>query len=563
MNRIRLHLIAAAAAALLAAPDAPAQTLQAGVFRQGSGGHALEKGLTWSQFDARWRQLSPTLRLVDVETYVEGGSRRYAGVWRAGTDAHALIPATEWTAFRSKWNELSGQNLRLRDIETYEEGGRRRFIGVYRAGTGGHALEVGLAWGAFEARWRELAAQNLRLVDVETYLEGGQRRWIGVWEAGSDGHVLEARLAWNAFEARVAELGRRNLRLVDMEVWEEGGRQRYAGVWRAGSDGHALWAGVDWENFSSKWDELSGTLRLDDLEVWPTSCPACNQVVMPSGSYDYRITGGALHCDGRPGTCGPNGGGGVTYRSPIRGANRYARLTALYHDDRFLRLPFRDPQVKRAGIWRYSHGGYHHAGDYHRDDWGTFRILASAPGRVIHVGWDDWSGNTVVVSHDVDGVQDAFRTIYMHLRNGPANDCALAWSQSVPSISGTSLTEYRQHLNDSGCPREASRRTPSAADWGTDAQRLDSNLLGRTVAAGDPIAWAGNTGPGGKRGGGGPNTHLHIFWVRRDPTDNRWYFIDPYGVYAMPNLYPAGITDRLNRASRYPSAWLGDRPQHP
>jgi hypothetical protein len=86
----------------------------------------------------------------------------------------------------------------------------------------------------------------------------------------------------------------------------------------------------------------------------------------------------------------------------------------------------------------------------------------------------------------------------------------------------------------------------------------------KTISAGAVLGWAGCTGPGGQSKPGGPNTHLHIFWARRDPADNLWYFFDPYGIYARPELYPAGITDSISTAClRYPVAWKGGRPQYP
>jgi len=346
-------------------------------------------------------------------------------------------------------------------------------------------------------------------------------------------------------------------------------QEAFAGVWRAGSDAHFLWAGVDWENFTAKWNELAKqNLRLIRLTTYPGCGPTCaNQVVMPTGSYNYGITMTATHCPGLPGTCGtPAPGAVVYYRWPVDvdGANRYVRTSALQVPDAFLALPFSDTTVKHRGIWRYGNGTWHHAGDYSRGDGQTFRVLASAPGRVIHVGWDSWSGNTVIVSHNVGGVQDAYRTIHMHLRNGPANDCAAAWSQTVPTLSGDNLDQYKQHLNATGCPQDPASRNPAPEHWGTDAQKIDGNLLGSQVAAGAPLAWAGETGPGGKKGTGGTNTHLHIFWTRRDPSNNNWYFFDPYGIYSLPTCYAPGTTDAITTpCARYPIAWKGGRPQYP
>ena len=124
--------------------------------------------------------------------------------------------------------------------------------------------------------------------------------------------------------------------------------------------------------------------------------------------------------------------------------------------------------------------------------------------------------------------------------------------------------ELEAHLLATGCPQNKADRNPDPAHWGTNAEKIDLTLLGKHVTAGQFLAWAGNTGPGGKRGSGGPNTHLHIFWARRDPTDNEWYFFDPYGIYALPTCYPAGVTGAITTpCARYPVAWKGGKPQYP
>ncbi|MET0218217.1 MAG: hypothetical protein ABW205_09875 [Burkholderiales bacterium] len=92
----------------------------AGVLREGTDAHALWVGDDWDGFKAKWKQLSDDgLRLIDLETYVEGSTRKYAGVFRAGTDAHALWVGDDWDGFRAKWKELSGGGLRLVNIGVY------------------------------------------------------------------------------------------------------------------------------------------------------------------------------------------------------------------------------------------------------------------------------------------------------------------------------------------------------------------------------------------------------------------------------------------------------------
>ena len=235
-----------------------------GVFREGSDGHALWVS-DWSSFVAKWQALSQAnLRLVDLNTYVDGNTRLFAGVFRAGADAHALWVGAEWADFQAKWTALSQQGLRLIGLRTYIEGGKRLYAGVFGAGTDKHALWVGLDWAAFTAKWDAASKQGLRLADISSYSEGGKRLFNGVFRAGSGGHALWLS-DWAAFTAKWAELSNAGLRLVDIESFVDNGKPMFAGVYRAGTGGHLLWDG-NWASFQAKWQDASHQgLRLVDL----------------------------------------------------------------------------------------------------------------------------------------------------------------------------------------------------------------------------------------------------------------------------------------------------------
>lgn len=536
-----------------------------GVFRTGGGGHHLWVD-EWAGFEAKWRDLSAHgFRLTSLSVTADDGPPRFAGVFREGSGGHHLWVDT-WVGFEAKWKDLSAHGFRLVSLATYVQNGQPTFAGVFREGSGGHHLWVD-TWSGFEARWKQLSAQGFRLICLSTYVLNGTAHYAGVFREGSGGHALWV-AAWPSFEAKWKELSAQGLRLISLDSTAAGGTRSFAGVFGPGTDGYHLWVGADWESFVGKWHTLSNEgFRLVDMALYRHGCTSdcLNQVVMPTGDYNYGITRTATHCQGRPGTCSaPPAGSAVFYRWPVDvdSGGRYVRHSALQFDAQFLTLPFSDTKVERRGIWRYDGGGYHHAGDYSRDDETTFEVRAAAPGRVIHVGWDNWSGNTVIVSHDVGGVTDAFRTIYMHLRNGATNDGNAAWNQTIPTLSGTNLTEYTTHLTSTGCPKNPPRN-PDAAHWGTDQETIRVTV-NQHVARGDVLAWAGNTGPGGKRGGGTPNTHLHIFFCRRDLTNDEWYFFDPYGLYALPDCYAANVTDATSGPCvRYPIAWRNGRPQYP
>ncbi len=508
----------------------------------------------WDNFNTKWQELSGKgLRLVDFETWLDGGGvRRYAGVWRTGTDAHYLWVGVDWPNFEAKWKELTAAGLRLTVLRTWTDGAIVRYAGVWRAGTDAHYLWAGVDWANCNAKWKELSAQNLRLVSFDTCLVGGNRVYSGAWRAGSDDHYLWVGVDWPNFVAKSSELAPKGLRLTTLRTYREGNATKFAGAWRAGTDSYYLWAGVNQENLLGKWHQLGGEhLRLIGMPVIGGAESPCTSRAVAPGAYIYYITGE-----------------GVPYSWPVvtDGPDTYVRNSALEFSDQIFTLPFKDSSVTLGQGWIYSNGGYHHALDFSIDGSTSFQVRAAAPGKVIFIGWDNWSGNTVVVSHaDAAGHPDAFRTIYMHLRNGPAHDCSAAWSQTVPTLAGQNLTDYKAHLVDTGCSLQPAQRNLEASVWGTDSQTIDMTLLGKDVARGDVLAWAGDTGPGGKRGAGAgaPNVHLHIFFARKD-TDGTWYFFDPYGIYNQRSCYPTTYADPVVHPNAgYGIAWKGGKPQLP
>jgi hypothetical protein len=391
---------------------------------------------------------------------------------------------------------------------------------------------------------------------------------------------LWAGVDWTNFQAKWNELGPLNLRLIDMEVYMSGSERLYIGVWRGGSDSHYLWSGVDWENFVSKWAENGqNDLQLIDFEIWEGSCSSgcLNKGLLPDNTstpnregYNYGITTSSQHCEGTPPCPNPPNTNVVWYRWPnvVYGSSYYLRLSVIYDaKDKIFRLPFNNPgaiAMSKNG-WLYGPGSWHHAMDYSRNDLGTFQIVAAAAGKVVFVGWDNWSGNTVILSHNAGGETDVYRTIYMHLRDGALNDCNLAWTQTVPSnVWGkpADKTGYINYLSNTGCPL-LGIRNPFSGQWGTDSQTI-SVWEGKQVISGEAIAWAGSTGPGGCScidGSTNVNTHLHIFYAHRDPIDDRWYFFDPYGIYGTPSCYPAAVNGAITTScSRYPVSWKNGVP---
>jgi hypothetical protein len=571
---LALAVLGAALAALAAGAASPlrAETQFTGVFSRGNDAYLFWAVPDWKELQAKARQAGKQgLRVVALRTYVQGGHRFYAGAWREGAGDEELATGLHAAGFEARNRELAGRGLQLVDFDTYVEGRQRRFLGAWRGGRQPEEVALDLDGPALASRDERQASRGLRPVRLRAYREGGRLRFLALWQPGDGDHHLFTGLDGPRLVRTQADLAQHGLHLVDVDAYDDDrGRRRYAGIWRAGASPASVWTG-DWESFVARWHERAGQgERLIALAAAPGACrEECANQVVANGAYDYGIRATASHCEGRPGSCAaPGPQETVVYHWPVDrdGESRFIRLSALALRDAPFTLPFSDAAVKRRGVWLYGPGNWHHAADFSRDDQQTFAVGAAAPGTVIFIDWDPWSGNTLIVSHDVGGVPDAYRTIYMHLRDDARHDCEAAWSQTLAHkpAGARDLTPYRVHLLATGCTEDPAARRLDPRHWGTKDQTIDHGLLGKHVAAGQFLAWAGDTGPGGKRGPGDPNTHLHVFFAHRDPTDQRWYFFDPYGIYGPPACYPQRLTDVVaGPCVRYPVAWAGGRPHFP
>jgi hypothetical protein len=569
--------LAMASTCLLALPcTLSAQVVWGGVFRAGTDGHTLWITSDWDSFTSQWSAYEAAgLRMHDFEVVPWSGGQTYVGVFRQGGGGRAAWITSDWAGFLTQWATFERDGLRMHDFEAFLENGQVVFAGIFRPGTDAHAAWVTGDWNDFTSKWAEFEEAGLRMHDFESFAVGRAETYVGIFRQGTGGRAAAILPDWPAFVNQWGTYENQGLRLHDFDVYSVDGTQLYSGIFRPGTDARAAWMGVDLESLFGRWAQWSGEgLRLHDIEAWPGACgtDCTDQLVMHEGSaYNYWVEGGgSLHCEGLSGSCAGNEG--VWYNQPINeiGGVRYVRHSAVQVQHAIFTLPFdENAGITRLWGWLYSPGKYHHALDYAKPAGATWRIRAAAPGRVIHVGWDYWSGGTIVVSHDVPGEQDRYRTIYMHVRNGPDSDCASAWSESVPGIADDDTrANYRQYLNESGCPQKVADRAPQSAFWGTNAEAVSGTLLGKQVDRGEFLAWAGSTGPGGcgcADGGGadGANTHLHIFFAHRDPTNDLWYLFDPYGIYGPSSCYPSPTTGALGACARYPVAWLGGSPQYP
>ncbi len=572
---IVLPLIALLACATIVVVPRAAAAQFAGLWRAGSDANYVNYGLDAATLYNLANQYHTNgARLVSLRSYLDNGNRVWAAIWRGGSDAEYYNIDRTWSEFTALYAQRFASGLRLVQIETYLNAGARYWAGLWRSGNDGEVFYAGLSVDALTATNNILGSQNLRLIDVETYVDAGARYWAGLWRSGADDSAFASDLTAGGLAFVNFFRHAQGMEMIDVKSYPDtNGAQLWAAVWRATTNPTTPDLTMDFEKLNAEVGErFAAGQRMFNLSVYDVQCDAsCRNTVVAPGAYNYGITRTALHCNNPPGSCpAPPNGSVVWYNWPVdvTPSANYVRLSAVNAPDQFLTLPFIDPQVKFRAGWRYSSGDWHHAVDYSRDDAATFHARAAAPGEVIFVGWDTWSGNTIILSHNRGGPKDNYRTIYMHLRNGAANDCTNAWNLTIPWFAtrpdlAADKTNYLALLNATGCTQNPAARNPDPTYWGLDTDKIQVSV-GQQVERGQSLGWAGETGPGGNRNKAIVNTHLHVFFAHRDPADGNWYFFDPYGIYALPNCYPPGVTDDLSTdCIRYPIAWQGARPQYP
>ncbi len=246
--------------------------LFAGVWRAGETDQLVRRGYTFDQFNSEWNRLSDAgYRLKDLDTWRDaGGIRRWDGIFTKGSGRHAMWRGFSQDDFNAKWQEMSDDGLRLIDLETYRaSNGDRLWAGVFEEGSGAYAMFRNFDFQDFNAKWNELNDQGLRLIDIETYeANNGDRLWAGVWRAGTDSYALYRGQTTADFNSRWNAQNGQGRRLVDLEVYRlSNGELRWAGVWRAGTEPAALWRNFDFCGWQEKHQNAQASgLELLDLE---------------------------------------------------------------------------------------------------------------------------------------------------------------------------------------------------------------------------------------------------------------------------------------------------------
>jgi hypothetical protein len=175
---------------------------------------------TWTELATRTATLAAQgLQLWLLRCQGVATTPRWAACWRSGTGATVTFAPAAWDVFWSHWLAQHAAGNRLVDFDTFEQGGVRQWAGVWAPGSQDEFMWVQCHWDEFARKNDELRASGFGLWRVASYESGADRRWAGVWRTGLPGASLVTDMTadelWARWDAELAS-GRR---LSQLDVW--------------------------------------------------------------------------------------------------------------------------------------------------------------------------------------------------------------------------------------------------------------------------------------------------------------------------------------------------------
>lgn len=196
------------------------------------------------------------MRLTDIEVQRDSsGKLVFGGVWKPGTGKYMIVRNTSWTQFTAKWDELSRAGYRLLDVDRIYEGSSLVHYSVY--GEGNHAYVMYADyWAGFEAHWKKMSAEGMRLMDVDVVNISGNLHYLGIYRPGTDAYGFYSTSSIQEFIGMDSNFQKQGLDLIDVNmVLNSNGTTQYVGVWLKGKAQGRLKLHAGWASFKKGWAE--------------------------------------------------------------------------------------------------------------------------------------------------------------------------------------------------------------------------------------------------------------------------------------------------------------------
>ncbi|MFI0448441.1 serine hydrolase [Actinomadura sp. 6N118] len=174
--------------------------------------------------------------VTDLDIEVNGTDYRVGSVWQRNTGNRdwRLLRDLTGTQFGDAWTQAMNDGMRLVDQETYMLNGTRRFAGVWIKNVEGYgwASYRGMTEAQLATRLAEQRAAGRMPVDVDQYVTPDGVRYLAAWVQNADG--LDWRFEYDLTSAEFAtkfDQYKAAFRMLGVTSVRTGAGQRYAGIW--------------------------------------------------------------------------------------------------------------------------------------------------------------------------------------------------------------------------------------------------------------------------------------------------------------------------------------------
>ena len=217
--------------------EAGGDTYVNAIFRPQSGAAVETRhGMTSAAYQAKYDALGAQgYRLVQVESYRDGGDVRYAAIWRkAGGPAQAAYHGKTVAEHQARLDELTAKGFRPKNISVVSDGGSRRYTALYeKADVGSWQAKSQLTPAEYQALFNENDGKGRQVVYLNGYTLGGAPFLVAIWNAKTPAasksrHGLSGAAYQDEWES--ARAGGMLTRTVT--GYRDGGSTVYAAVWR-------------------------------------------------------------------------------------------------------------------------------------------------------------------------------------------------------------------------------------------------------------------------------------------------------------------------------------------
>ena len=143
----------------------------AGIARAATWANAFWVSSSRAAFETKAQQLftDQGKRLVHVHTYVDGGTRQWMGIARSGNWASSFWISDSRAAFETKAQQLfDDSGRRLTFVQTYVDGGTRRWIGIAQGGSWANSFWISEGFSAFNDKAQQLFDDHGRRLFTST-----------------------------------------------------------------------------------------------------------------------------------------------------------------------------------------------------------------------------------------------------------------------------------------------------------------------------------------------------------------------------------------------------------